>query len=72
MKLLFDQNLSFRICQRIADIFPDSSQVRLIGLAEANDRVLWDYARTHDKLRSYASVIISFADDDAAACLEIC
>ena len=48
MKLLLDQNLSFKLCQRIADIFPGSSQVRLLGLAEASDGALWDYAKTHD------------------------
>lgn len=25
MKLLFDQNLSFKLCTRLADVFPDSS-----------------------------------------------
>ncbi len=38
MKLLFDQNLSFKLCERLADLFPDSSQARLAGLAEADDR----------------------------------
>lgn len=45
MKLLFDQNLSFKLCQQLADLFPDSAQVRQLGLAEADDRVIWDYAR---------------------------
>src|SRR5688572_532065 len=45
MKLLFDQNLSFKLCQRLAELFPDSSQVRLLGLAEADDRAVWKYAR---------------------------
>jgi predicted nuclease of predicted toxin-antitoxin system len=44
MKLLFDQNLSFKLCSRLADIFPNSAQVRRIGLAEADDRVIWEYA----------------------------
>jgi predicted nuclease of predicted toxin-antitoxin system len=42
MKLLFDQNLSFRLCQDIADIFPGSSHVRIPGLDEADDRAIWD------------------------------
>jgi predicted nuclease of predicted toxin-antitoxin system len=46
MKLLFDQNLSFRLCHLLADLFPGSSQVRLVGLAEADDRVVWEYARS--------------------------
>lgn len=47
MKLLFDQNLSFKLCQRLADLFPGSSQVRLLGLAEADDRALWHYAQAN-------------------------
>ncbi|MFZ5929737.1 MAG: DUF5615 family PIN-like protein [Pseudomonadota bacterium] len=44
MKLLFDQNLSFKLCRQLADLFPGSSQARLSGLAEADDGVLWKYA----------------------------
>ncbi len=47
MKLLFDQNLSFRLCQGLADLFPGSSQVRLLGLAEADDRAIWQHARAN-------------------------
>lgn len=45
MKLLFDQNLSFKLCERLKDVFPDSAQVRLLALAEASDRVVWEYAK---------------------------
>src|SRR5260370_31488982 len=44
MRLLFDQNLSFRLCEAIADLFPESSHVGLSGLSEASDREVWDYA----------------------------
>jgi predicted nuclease of predicted toxin-antitoxin system len=37
MKLLFDQNLSYRLCAKLHDIFPDSSQVRLLGLDRRHD-----------------------------------
>jgi predicted nuclease of predicted toxin-antitoxin system len=47
MRLLFDQNLSYKLCQRLADVFPDSSQVRLLGLAEADDRAIWEYAKVN-------------------------
>jgi predicted nuclease of predicted toxin-antitoxin system len=47
MKLLLDQNLSFKLCERLADVFPGSSQARLAGLAEADDRALWDYAKAN-------------------------
>jgi predicted nuclease of predicted toxin-antitoxin system len=44
MKLLFDQNLSFRLCRQVADLFPGSLQARLAGLERASDRALWDHA----------------------------
>jgi predicted nuclease of predicted toxin-antitoxin system len=47
MKLLFDQNLSFRLCHDISDIFPGSNHVRLVGLDEADDRIIWDYAKAN-------------------------
>jgi predicted nuclease of predicted toxin-antitoxin system len=47
MKLLFDQNLSFQLCQQLADLCPSSAQVRLLGLAEANDQAIWQYAKVH-------------------------
>ena len=47
MKLLFDQNLSFKLCQAMADLFPGSSQVRLLGLAEADDTALWQHAKAN-------------------------
>ena len=45
MKLLFDQNLSFRLCRDIGDIFPDSGHVQLLGLARADDRAIWEFAK---------------------------
>ena len=47
MKLLFDQNLSFKLSSLLADLFPESSQVRLIGLSEVDDLVVWQYAKTN-------------------------
>jgi predicted nuclease of predicted toxin-antitoxin system len=45
MKLLFDQNLSYKLCDRLADCFPDSTQVRLAGLDRADDRAIWEFAK---------------------------
>ena len=45
MKLLFDQNLSFKLCRLLADVFPESNQIRLIGMEEAEDRAIWEYAK---------------------------
>lgn len=47
MKLLFDENLSFKLCQRLADIFPNSSHVRLARMDRATDREIWEYAKAH-------------------------
>jgi predicted nuclease of predicted toxin-antitoxin system len=47
MKLLFDQNLSFKLCLSIADMFPESSHVSHSGLSEAYDRDVWDYAKAN-------------------------
>ena len=44
IKLLFDQNLSFKLCGRLADLFPNSSQAKLLSLDRASDVELWDYA----------------------------
>jgi predicted nuclease of predicted toxin-antitoxin system len=47
MKLLFDQNLSSKLCQAVADLFPESNHVRPLGLSEVGDQVLWDYAKAN-------------------------
>ena len=44
MKLLFDQNLSHRLVQSLQEEYPDSSHVREVGLQEASDAVVWQYA----------------------------
>jgi predicted nuclease of predicted toxin-antitoxin system len=45
MKLLFDQNLSPRLPRLLADIYPYSVHVREVGLRDADDSVVWEYAR---------------------------
>ena len=59
MKLLFDQNLSFKLCGRLADLFPGSEQVRRAGLDKAHDRAIWEFAKTND------FVIVSLDSDFA-------
>ena len=44
MKLLFDQNLSFRLVDMLQDLFPESTHVRAVGLESADDRAVWEYA----------------------------
>jgi len=45
MKLLFDQNISFRLIKRISDIFPESKQVRELGLENTTDIEIFEYAK---------------------------
>lgn len=45
MRLLFDQNLSYRLCEQLADLYPGSSQARLLGLARASDELIWETAK---------------------------
>jgi len=47
VKLLFDENLSFKLIHRLSDVFPAMGHVRLLGLERAEDRTVWDYARAH-------------------------
>ncbi len=47
MKLLFDQNLSWRLPEQLADLFPESQHVRDAGLNEAADEDIWEYAKTN-------------------------
>ena len=44
MKLLFDENLSFKLCILISDLFPGSTHVRHVSLERADDRQIWRYA----------------------------
>lgn len=45
MKLLFDENLSHKLASRLADLLPGSSHVRLHGMANAVDPLVWQFAR---------------------------
>lgn len=42
MKLLFDQNISFRIVKMLEDFLPLASQVRLLGLENLDDYKVWE------------------------------
>lgn len=47
MKLLLDQNLSYRLVESLADSYPGTVHVRSVGLAQALDEDVWKYARAH-------------------------
>jgi predicted nuclease of predicted toxin-antitoxin system len=44
LKLLLDENLSPKLVRDIAQMFPGSQHVHLIGLASASDQEVWQYA----------------------------
>jgi predicted nuclease of predicted toxin-antitoxin system len=45
MKLLFDQNISFRVIKGINDLFPLAKQVRELRLENYSDRSIWEFAK---------------------------
>lgn len=45
MKLLSDQNLSFRLLESLESAFPGSTQVKFVGLDQADDLTVWRYSR---------------------------
>jgi predicted nuclease of predicted toxin-antitoxin system len=48
MKLLFDENLSPKLPNRLGDIFPNSLHVRDIGMKATIDPIVWDHAKNND------------------------
>ncbi len=47
MKLLLDQNISFRVVKLIQHKYEVVRQVRELGLENAKDRAIWNYAKEH-------------------------
>ena len=47
MKLLFDENLSGRLADALADVYPGSEDVLGLGFGGAGDGVVWEYAKVH-------------------------
>lgn len=48
MKLLFDQNISFRIIRKIDAFFPGSDHIRYLGLENATDLEIYEYAKENE------------------------
>ncbi|MBI1768465.1 MAG: DUF5615 family PIN-like protein [Bacteroidetes bacterium] len=48
MKLLFDQNLSHKLVDRLSDIFPNSSHVKTYNLSKEDDHAVWKFALEND------------------------
>ncbi len=45
MKLLLDQNLSYRLLEEVKSVYPGSTHVRLLGLEQADDITIWRFAK---------------------------
>ena len=50
MKLLLDENISYRIIKYLKIHFPDSAHVKSIKKQRITDREIWEYAKQHDYL----------------------
>ena len=48
MTLFFDHNLSHKLVAHLADLFPDSTQTRLLNFGRTSDPQLWLFAKTHE------------------------
>lgn len=48
MKFLFDHNLSPRLVKQLSDIAKDSAHVYDLGMAEAEDTEVWNYAKANN------------------------
>jgi len=48
VKLLFDENISFRLVERLSIQFPGSTHVRAVGLSSGDDRSVWEFAHRND------------------------
>lgn len=45
MKILLDQNLSFKLCSRLRDIFPEIIHTKEVDLDTATDEEVWLFAK---------------------------
>jgi len=47
MKLLFDQNISYKLVVKLNEYFSGSIHVREAKLQESSDREIWEFAKTN-------------------------
>ena len=57
MRLLFDQNISYRITKILSKSFPEAKHVSQVGLQDSTDMGIWEYAKSNDY------VIVTFDSD---------
>jgi predicted nuclease of predicted toxin-antitoxin system len=62
MKLLFDQNLSYRLVRRLSDLNLDLKHVNEVGLQGASDKEIWTYAKENGySIMTFDSDFFDFA-----------
>jgi predicted nuclease of predicted toxin-antitoxin system len=47
MKLLFDQNLSWKLVEQLSETYPDTEHIKHALSTSADDRAIWEYARAN-------------------------
>ena len=57
MNLLFDQNISFKVCKKIQTIFPNAKHLSDLQIQNYKDIDIWNYA----KVNNYS--IVTFDSD---------
>jgi len=57
LRLIFDQNISFRVVPKVLDFLPNSIHVRTLNLEDTKDESIWHYAKR------YGDAIITFDQD---------
>jgi predicted nuclease of predicted toxin-antitoxin system len=48
LRLLFDQNISYRIVKKVKELFPESNHVQSVGLNGASDNTIWNFAKKNN------------------------
>jgi len=66
MKLLLDQNLSRNLPARLAQVFPESTHVRMIRFDQASDEGIWNYAKEM-VIASSRGMLILLSEADCTA-----
>ena len=66
MKLLFDENLSPHLVERLADVYPESKHVSGVELGAAQDSAVWEYAKRH----GFAAIVSKDSDFAERSVLE--
>ena len=65
MKLLLDQNISYRLVKKLESLFPGTQQVNTLGLIDKPDRLIWEFAKREE------FIIVTFDSDFYDLCLTL-